>query len=151
MPAAFINYRTGDGEATATLFERELSRRFGAEKIFRASQGVQLGSDFELEILEAVRRSSVLLAVVGPRWLYAQDESGRRLLDKRSDWTRREIIEAFACNVRVIPVLIGSTPRLISHQLPAPLQPLARCQYLRFDHRDADAGIQRLGDTLGEG
>jgi hypothetical protein len=147
MPVVFVNYRTGDEEATATLIEWELSRRFGAARIFRASK-VPPGSDFEVGILHAVRCSSVLLAVVGPRWLYARDESGRRLLDKKSDWTRREIVEAFSCAVTVVPVLIGSTPRLTRSQLPSPLQPLARCQYLRFDHREADADIKRLGDKL---
>jgi hypothetical protein len=148
MPDVFINYRTGDEEATATLFERELARRFGPDKVFKASNGIPPGSDFEAGILNAVRSSSVLLAVVGSRWLYVQDESGRRLLDKRSDWTRREIVEAFNHDVKVVPVLVGAAPRLVRAHLPAALQRLSSCQYLRFDHRDADAGIDRLGNDL---
>jgi hypothetical protein len=47
-----------------------------------------------------------------------------------------------------VPVLVGAAPRLVRAHLPAALQRLSSCQYLRFDHRDADAGIDRLGNDL---
>lgn len=69
MPQIFVNYRTDDEEATATLVDRELSRVFGNENVFKASKSIGPGSRFPQELLTAVRRSSVLLAVIGPRWL----------------------------------------------------------------------------------
>jgi hypothetical protein len=146
--SVFINYRTGDEETAAALIERDLSGRFGPEQIFRDSKSIRPGEDFEQAILMAVRGSDVLLAVIGRRWLTAPDGHGGRALDHESDWTRREICEAFACGVRVIPVLVGGVGRLRADTLPPALQQLARCQYLRLDHRNVDVGLDRLTTTL---
>jgi hypothetical protein len=144
----FVNYRTGDGEVAAALIGRELSRRFGSERVFRASTGISPGEDFERAILRAVRRSAVLLAVIGPRWLEARGQGGRRCIDDEADWTRREILEAFACDVTVVPVLLGGRPRLAPDDLPESLRPLTKCQYLRFDHRNDELDLTRIIDHL---
>jgi len=148
MPAVFINYRTGDGDTNAAFIERELSRQFGSAEVFRASKTIDPGEDFEREILLAVRRSHVLLAVIGGRWLTASDGNGGRALDREGDWTRREIGEAFTHHVRVIPVLMGDTRRLDAAALPVVLQPLARCQYVRLNPRSVDTDMGGLVATL---
>jgi hypothetical protein len=148
MSSIFINYRTGDGEAGAALVERELSRRFGTRKVFRASKSIKPGEDFERALLRAVRRSDALVAIIGPRWLTAEDGNGHRALDNDDDWTRREIAEAFACDVPVIPLLVGKTNRLTDAHLPAELEPLTRCQYLRLSFTNVEADIDRLAGEL---
>ncbi|WP_031067440.1 toll/interleukin-1 receptor domain-containing protein [Streptomyces sp. NRRL WC-3742] len=148
MPDIFINYRTSDEDTTATLIERELSRRFGSESVFRASKSIPIGKPFPQELLTAVRRSSVLIAVIGARWVDARDRDGGRALDDPEDWTRREILEAFESGALVVPVLVGRATRLDRSDLPAALAELADCQYLRFDNRDAESGLRRLGDDL---
>jgi len=148
QPVVFINFRTGDEEASATLIERELSSRFGSNTIFRAEKSVRAGDDIETVIIDAVRRSSAVVAVIGPRWLWAVDAQGRRALHSEHDWTRRELVEARAHGVRVIPVLIGSTPSLDPDDLPPALGWLANCKYLRLNYRDVDGGLARLADQL---
>ncbi|MEU9042564.1 MULTISPECIES: toll/interleukin-1 receptor domain-containing protein [unclassified Kitasatospora] len=150
MPDIFVNYRTSDEDTTATLIERELSRRFGTERVFRASKSIPIGRPFPQELLTAVRRSSVLIAVIGPRWADARTADGRRALDDPEDWTRREIAEAFESGALVVPVLVGRMTRLDRHDLPPEIGELADCQYRRFDNRDAESGLQRLGDDLAE-
>ncbi|GLU46530.1 toll/interleukin-1 receptor domain-containing protein [Nocardiopsis ansamitocini] len=150
MSRVFINYRTGDEEASATLIDRELSHRFGTREIFRASKSIRPGDDFERELLNAVRRSDLLLAVIGPAWFDAGDGRGGRALDDPGDWTRREIVEAFAYGIRVVPVFIGAQQRLPRHGLPEDLEPLRKCQYVRFSHRNADADIERLVEKVAE-
>ncbi|MFF9402955.1 MULTISPECIES: toll/interleukin-1 receptor domain-containing protein [unclassified Streptomyces] len=148
MHLIFVNYRTEDEEATATLVERELSRIFGDENVFRASKSIGPGSRYPQEILTAVRRCRVLLAVVGPRWLEARSADGAAALENPDDWTRREILEAFVSGAVVIPVLVARTERLRAADLPPELGVLADCQYRRFDHRNADADLSRLADDL---
>jgi hypothetical protein len=148
VPAIFVNYRTGDEESTATLVERELSRVFGDNKVFRASKSISPGSKFPQEILTAVRRCSVLLAVIGPRWLVARSADGLPALEDPEDWTRREILEAFETGAVVIPVLVGKATRLPRKELPADLQELADCQYRRLNHRNAESDLTRLVDDL---
>ncbi|MFF1793059.1 TIR domain-containing protein [Kitasatospora sp. NPDC058263] len=150
MPDIFVNYRTTDEDTGATLIERELSRRFGSERVFRASKSIKVGRRFPQELLTAVRRSSVLIAVIGDRWADARTADGRRALDDPEDWTRREIVEAFESGALVVPVLIGRATRLERRNLPAELEELADCQYRRLDTRNAEADLARIGDDLAE-
>ncbi|MFE7562132.1 toll/interleukin-1 receptor domain-containing protein [Kitasatospora sp. NPDC057500] len=150
MPDIFVNYRSSDEDTGAALIERELSRRFGSERVFRASKSIKVGRRFPQELLTAVRRSSVLVAVIGERWADARTADGSRALDDPEDWTRREIVEAFESGALVVPVLIGRATRLDRHDLPPQLAELADCQYRRLDTRNADGDLARIGDDLAE-
>jgi hypothetical protein len=57
------------------------------------------------EIEAAVGACSVLLAVIGPRWLTVEGDSGRQL-DDPQDWVRLDIEAAIQRRVPIIPVLI---------------------------------------------
>ncbi|NJP82113.1 toll/interleukin-1 receptor domain-containing protein [Streptomyces sp. AA8] len=146
MTGVFINYRTGDGEKTAALIDQELTRRFGREHIFRASKSIAPGQSYPEALLTTLRRSSLLLAVIGPDWTSFQS----RLHDPE-DWVRREIVEAFTCEVPVVPVLDGrKTDRLGKADLPPELERLADLQSIRFDTHETETGIRRIGDLVAE-
>ncbi|MET7508339.1 toll/interleukin-1 receptor domain-containing protein [Streptomyces albidoflavus] len=148
MPDVFINYRTGDEESVATMIARELARRFGADRVFFASNSIEPGRRFPVELVKAVEGCEALLAVVGPRWAEVRGDDGRPALEAEHDWTRREIQTALDRGVLVIPVLVGKATRLDRAVLPEDLRELADCQYRRFDHRNADADLAALGDDL---
>jgi len=142
----FINYRTGDGEKTAALIDQELSRRFGPQHIFRASRSITPGEAYPDSLLAALRRSCLLLAVVGPDWT-----SFRTRLHDPEDWVRREIEEAFSCELPVVPILDGrKTDRLSPADLPPELARLADLQSIPFDTHDTDSGVMRIGDLVAE-
>lgn len=146
MTDVFINYRNGDGEDTAAFIGTDLSRRFGSEKIFRASDSIESGEPFPPRILGAVHGSRVVLAVIGDRWA---DSNGRKRLEDKRDWVRRELLEARKYNIRVIPVLTGgSAVRLDRIELPAVLSWLRDLQYRRFDSRDVESSMQKIVDDL---
>ncbi|MFD4830008.1 toll/interleukin-1 receptor domain-containing protein [Streptomyces uncialis] len=144
MPMIFVNYRTDDEAATATLIDRELSRVFGDENVFRASKSIEPGSRYPQELVKAVRRSSVLLAVIGPKWRAIGGSTGRSGAYDREDWVRREITEALDTGAVVIPLLVGRTERLRREDLPQELWPLAECQDRRIDLRKIDADLSGL-------
>jgi hypothetical protein len=73
--------------------------------VFQDVDSIRPGDDFAAEIEAAVGACSVLLAVIGPRWLTVEGDSGRRL-DDPQDWVRLEIEAAIQRRVRIIPVLI---------------------------------------------
>lgn len=148
MPRVFVNYRTGDEEMCAVLVERELSRIFGSDNVFLASKSIPPGARFGERLLRGVWRSDALVAVIGRRWLDAPNARGELALGSAEDWTRREIVEAFSHDVVVIPLLVGGVARLKREDLPADLADLADVQYVRFDHRDPDAGLRRLRELL---
>ncbi|WP_322754048.1 toll/interleukin-1 receptor domain-containing protein [Frankia sp. Cas3] len=147
MLRIFVNYR-GTGSAWAVLLDRELSARFGPDNVFRASRSIRPSEDFADRILETVRRSSVLLAIIGPDWLDVRSPDGTRRIDDEKDWVRREIAEALAWNVAIIPVLVDDVPRPVAAELPPELARLARCQYLRLNHRNAEYDLARLIQEL---
>lgn len=121
----FINYRGVDADfVPALLFER-LSRQFGARRVFLDAESIAPGEDYVQRLLEGVRSSKVLLAVIGPQW-FAADSSGRRLIDNPHDWIRRELVTAFECGVTVIPVFTeGATPPR-PEELPSDIAQLGR-------------------------
>ncbi|MFD0338792.1 toll/interleukin-1 receptor domain-containing protein [Streptomyces sp. NPDC127117] len=148
MPDVFVNYRTGDEESAATMIARELARRFGDARIFFASNSIEPGRRFPVELVRAVEECQALLAVIGPRWAEVRGADGRPALEAEQDWTRREIQTALDRGVLVIPVLVGKATRIDRSVLPDDLLELADCQYRRFDHRNAESDLTALGDTL---
>ena len=84
----------------------------------------------------------MLLAVIGPKWLTATDERGRRRLDDPDDFVRLEIEAALARDVRVIPVLAQGAIIPGREDLPESLVSLARrsALFIRHESFRSDAG-----------
>jgi hypothetical protein len=131
-PLVFINYRAGDQALAALLLDTELSHRYGSDQVFLDSRSLIAGQVFDTRLLVAVRSCGVLLSVIGKSWLTTTDEHGRRLIDRRHDWVRLEIAEAFAAGVPVVPVLIDDVPRLTAASLPPKIRELAKYQFVRL-------------------
>jgi hypothetical protein len=139
-PTVFVNYRGADEPWAAILIDRTLTARYGPTAVFLDSRSILPGEEYPGMLLAGVRRSSVLVAVMGIRWLVG--------LEREDDWTRREIAEAFICGVRVLPVLVGELRPLRPEDLPADIAALARCQYLPLRHRDASHDLTRIVATI---
>jgi len=96
-----------------------------------------------------VRTARLLLAVIGPRWLTATDPAtGRRRIDDPADWIRRELAEAFAAGVRVIPVLTDYAGLPGEADLPADIAALSRCQYRHLRRREPTTDLARVAADL---
>jgi hypothetical protein len=141
MSVVFVNYRVREQAGYATFLHRELVERFGPESVFLASRSLRAGDDFVCEVFDRVRRSSVVLALIGVRWL----EFGR---DDGADWVRREIAEAFASGVRVVPVLVDEAELPDEDTLPGDIAALARCQCLRLRHYSIESDLGVLVEEL---
>jgi hypothetical protein len=141
----FVNYRGSDTSSAAAFVHAELSRRFGAAAVFLDYESIPLGRDFEPVLLERVRGSAVLLALIGARWLAG--EFGNRPIDDPDDWVRREILEAWEHDVPVVPVLFERA-RLLTEELPAELAELANLQYFEIRARRQRHDITGLADRL---
>src|SRR5215475_12951377 len=90
----FINYRGEDSHSYGALLHTELSRQFGPELVFLDSESIPAGDDFVTQLLGRVRRSAVVLAVIGTRWLTTTGPGGGRRIDDPADWIRQELVAA---------------------------------------------------------
>jgi Flp pilus assembly protein TadD len=144
----FINYRGDDTDTTAALIDRELSARFGGDRVFLDSRSIPTGADFAEELLGRLRTCGVLLVVIGPRWLTVTDASGQRRIDDPQDWIRREIVEAFAHRLRVIPVLTGEATLPEEAELPADIASLTRRQYVPLRRRYTTVDLAHLIERI---
>ncbi|HEX6363083.1 MAG TPA: toll/interleukin-1 receptor domain-containing protein [Albitalea sp.] len=133
MADVFLSYRRDDARSATGRLADRLQAAFGRERVFRDIDGIEPGADFEAALQRAIGGASVLLAVVGPRWLDALDAAGRRRLDDPADMVRREIESAFAAGVPVIPVLVEGARMPAADALPPSLAAFARCQAVPLD------------------
>jgi hypothetical protein len=106
----FISYRRQDTAAGAlplTIGEK-LAREFGEGNVF-IDVDMRAGTKFPETLEKRLAECKVLLALIGPGWLNAQDDQGRRRLDDPNDWVRLEIARALKREITVIPVRINGT------------------------------------------
>jgi TIR domain len=148
LGGVFINYRGEDSELAAALIDRELTARFGDGNVFLDCRSIPAGTDFEKELLGRLERCTVLLVVIGPRWLTLTDEAGRRRIDDRNDWIRREVTAAFANHLHVIPVLTDEARLPAETELPRDIAGLARRQYVPLRRRYSRVDLAYLVERI---
>jgi hypothetical protein len=149
MARIFLSYRSGDDAYAAALLDQRLSDVFGESEVFRASRSIGAGVSYSDEIMHALKQCEVVLVLVGPTWTDRLDLSGRQRADV--DWVRTEVSTALDYGLRVIPVLLSRTDRLVDCQLPPDIAALARLQSVRFQHNHIDQDFANLVASLGLG
>ena len=154
MQALFISYRRSDSEAyTGRVYDR-LTLQFGKDTVFKDVDSIPLGTDFRTHLNAVVSQCQAVLAVVGPHWLEARDDSGARRLENRDDFVRIELEAALARGIPLIPVLVAGAAMPTAPQLPESLAAFAFRQgtAVRPDpdfHRDMDRLLASLQPLLG--
>jgi hypothetical protein len=140
----FISYRRQEASAIAGRLYDRLAARFGDDQVFMDVDNIALGVDFAEVITQEVSTCQVLLAVIGPRWLTATDEGGRRRLDNPDDIVRLEIAAALERDIRVIPILVEGAVLPHRQELPEELAGLARRNSLSLRHESFHSDADRL-------
>ena len=122
----FINYRRDDSAGTAGRLHDRLAQTFGRKTLFMDVDHIPAGVDFVEYLQSQVAACGVFLAVIGPNWLDAKDDSGRRRFDNPDDYVAIEIAAALARKIRVIPVLVDGARTPKADKLPDSVRPLVR-------------------------
>jgi tetratricopeptide (TPR) repeat protein len=150
VSGVFVNYRGEDSDTAAALIDRELAARLGGDRVFLDCRSIPVGADFAEELLSRLRACSVLVVVIGPRWLSVTDEAGRRRIDDPGDWVRWEIAEALVSGLRVVPVLTADAVLPAAADLPADIAGLSRRQYLPLRRRYLSVDLAYLVERITE-
>ena len=148
MRAIFISYRRDDSEGQAGRLYDDLSRTFGDSSVFMDVTAIEPGLDFRKVIDHNVASCGVLLAVIGPGWLDAKDESGQRRLDNPVDFVRLETASALKRDIPVVPVLVRGARMPRADQLPPDLGELAYRNGLELTHARWDSDVEVLVKAL---
>jgi hypothetical protein len=102
----FISYRRQDSGANALGIGQYLEHEFGRRNVF-IDVDMRAGARFPTVLEQRLAECKVMLVLIGPGWLNATDEQGRRRLDDPDDWVRLEISHALRRDVAVIPVRVN--------------------------------------------
>jgi hypothetical protein len=147
MRGIFISYRRDDAEGQAGRLYNDLVRVFGAKSIFMDVVGIDPGMDFRKVIDNSVSSCGILLSVIGPRWLSAENEAGQRRLDDPTDFVRLETIAALKRDIPVIPVLVQDARMPKPDQLPVELRDLVYRNAAALTHArwDSDTAVLITG------
>ncbi len=146
MGAIFISYRRDDTEGHAGRLYEDLVERFGRQAVFFDVSAIEPGQDFRKAIDANVARCSVLLAMIGPRWLDAS--GGARRIDDAGDFVRLEIASALQRDIPVVPVLVQGAKMPAAAQLPADLADLAWRNAVELSHARWPSDVQVLAQAL---
>jgi hypothetical protein len=101
-----------------------------------------------MALQQALESCDVLLAVIGPEWATATDQSGKPRLEDPADWVRIEIAAALKRKIRVIPVLVGGASVPSMDFLPDELDPLAHRQAHELTDKRWKYDVEELTKTF---
>jgi hypothetical protein len=138
----FISYRHEDSRGETGRLYADLKRHFRRSQIFKDTDALQPGEDFEEGIRNAVGSCDVLILVIGQRWLSGTDTEPR--LNDPDDYVRLEITTAFKRGVPLIPVLVHGATMPPLESLPDELALLSKRQALEISDSRWDYDVGRL-------
>ncbi|WP_051242988.1 toll/interleukin-1 receptor domain-containing protein [Azohydromonas australica] len=147
MSDVFISYRRQDSPAATGRLADRLYAAFGADRVFLDVGDIVPGANFVQALEHALAGATVVLALVGPGWLRAAANNGRRL-DDPDDFVRREIELALAHGKPVIPILLDGAQMPKAQELPPSLQDFTSCQAVVLANDRWDADTSALIDVL---
>ena len=125
------------------IFDR-LAAHYGKHSVFMDVDNIPIGIDFRAHIGETLRRTDVVLAVIGAGWMGARD-GGEARIREESDPVRVEIETALARGAPVIPVLVDGAKMPDAAALPQSFGTFAFLNAAEVaTGRDFDGQIGRL-------
>jgi TIR domain-containing protein len=124
MPVIFVSYRRSDSQdVTGRIYDRLLTK-FSRQQVFKDVDNIPLGVSFPLHLKQMLGKAGAVLIIIGPNWVTATDQQGRRRLDDPGDYVRIEVEAALSANIPVIPVLVSNASMPKASELPLSLQKL---------------------------
>lgn len=148
MPDIFLSYRRQDSSSATGRLADRLEDHFGPGRVFRDHDSISPGADFTEAIRRAINTSTVMLAIIGPDWLDARDDQGRRRLDQDGDFVRQEIETALKSGVPVVPVLVEGAKMPSREALPKAISELWRVNAIELSESRWAFDTEQLMRTL---
>jgi len=105
---------------------------------------IPMGVDFQLQIKETIRRSEVLLVIIGARWV-EPGKDGFSRISNDNDPIRVELATALSKGISIIPVLVDGARMPSANELPEDIRDFAYLNAAMIDSgRDFAVHVERL-------
>jgi hypothetical protein len=148
VPLIFVSYRRQDTQSATGRLCDKLQLHFDAAQVFHDIESIEPGADFAATIAAKVSSSTVVLVMIGPRWLESIGTDGRRRLEDPGDYVRLEVATALRRRIPVIPVLVEGATMPSASALPDVMRALAQHQAHEISEQrwqyDSDLLVQEL-------
>lgn len=148
---AFFSHRQVDTGMTAQALYHSLRERFGTGQLFMDLNSIEAGSEYRDRILGQLEKATVVVALIGSKWLTAADEDGRRRIDNPDDLLRHELAHTLKSGKPLLPVILGKETRIPrASALPEDLRELPFQQVVRLslDLPEWPNEIRKLSEEL---
>ena len=139
----FISYRRSDSSGYVGRIREKIATTFKKRAVFLDLE-IDPGTDFLEAIRRALSTSSVLLVILGPKWLTTEDADGRMRLSNPEDYVRFEIQAAMKQGIKMIPVLVGGARMPLPQEMPEGLQGFAQFQAFELSDTRWDYDLAKL-------
>ena len=151
MRTVFISYRRGDSEGQARSLNFELVKLIGEDSVFMDVDSIALGQDFRHVLHQRLESCDLMLALIGPGWLDAEDAAGNRRLESATDLVRLEIATALTRNIPVTPVLLQGAEMPPPERLPEDIRELVYRNGVELGHSTWESDVREMVRRLGLG
>lgn len=148
QPDIFVNYRRSDSSGESALLAERLIMTYGRRRVFFDVRAIAAGTDYERALEKARLSAKAMLAVIGPDWVSATTEDGRRRLELDDDPVRIEIQAALNKGAAIIPILVKGSSMPPARDLPKTIKEIARIQAHRIDHETFERDFEELKRQL---
>jgi TIR domain len=118
------------------------------EEVFLDIQSISPGQSWRKVIDEAIASCRAVVSVIGPHWLGAGPEQGKRALDDPADIVRRELEVALELGVPVIPVLVDGAKIPARDELPESLSAIADLNAFVISPDAPDPSLSELAESM---
>jgi serine/threonine-protein kinase len=139
----FLSYRRSDSRGYTGWLHQLLAQRFPDDEVFRDIDGLHGGERWVDRLDDILARCNVMVAVIGPDWVSAANEKGRRL-DDPGDRVRMELEAAIRRGVPLIPALVGGARMPDAEELPSSLVNLHEWQAVRLSDESWEHDVEQL-------
>lgn len=150
----FISYRRGQSGFVARSMKSALEAKVGPTRVYLDECSSSAGEEWPLRIEQEIYRCGVMLVVIGPRWLQAAHDDGRRRLDDPADWVRREIEAGLQLPRRqavVVPILHDGASMPAPGELPDSIKVLTSRTAVALTGLNTEAEIDALIASIEDG
>jgi TolB-like protein/Tfp pilus assembly protein PilF len=143
-----ISYRRDDSLPMAGRLYDRLQAKFGKRNVFMDFDSIPPGTDFRQQIKQTIQNSSLVIAIIGPKWIGERADNSRRI-DDPTDFVCLEIAYALEGGIPIIPLLLNNTKMPESGSLPPAIRELVFRHALPLDsgmdfHYHADRLINSI-------